>query len=65
MFVKKCPSMSKPDFRPQAAVVQTLDSAIHCINPYPADGVIDFRNTYRYRCLTFEQPGPDNVYKLY
>ena len=57
--------MSKPDFRPQAAVFQMLDSAIHCINPYPADGVIDFRNTYRYRYLTFEQPGPDNVYKLY
>ena len=57
--------MSKPDFRPQAAAVQTLDSAIHSRNPYPADGVIDFRNSYRYRYLTFEQPVPDNVYKLY
>ena len=31
----------------QAPVVQTLDSAIHQINHYPADSVIDFRNTYR------------------
>ena len=30
----------------QAPVVQTLDSAIHQINHYPADSVIDFRNTY-------------------
>ena len=30
----------------QAPVVQTLDSAIHRINHYPADSVIDFRNTY-------------------
>ena len=29
-----------------APVVQTLDSAIHQINHYPADSVIDFRNTY-------------------
>ena len=29
-----------------APVVQTLDSAIHWINLYPADSVIDFRNTY-------------------
>ena len=29
-----------------APVVQTLDSAIHWINHYPADSVIDFRNTY-------------------
>ena len=27
-----------------APVVQTLDSAIHRINHYPADSVIDFRN---------------------
>ena len=27
-------------------VVQTLDSAIHRINLYPPDSVIDFRNTY-------------------
>ena len=27
-------------------VVQTLDSAIHGINHYPADSVIDFPNTY-------------------
>ena len=31
----------------QAPVVQTLNSAIHRINHYPADSVIDFRNTYR------------------
>ena len=31
----------------QAPVVQTLDSAIHRINHYPADNVIDFRNTYQ------------------
>ena len=30
-----------------APVVQTLDSVIHRINHYPADSVIDFRNTYR------------------
>ena len=30
----------------QARVVQTLDSAIHPINRYPADSVIDFSNTY-------------------
>ena len=29
-----------------APVVQTLDSAIHRINHYPVDSVIDFRNTY-------------------
>ena len=29
-----------------APVVQTLDSAIHRINHYPADSVIDFRNIY-------------------
>ena len=29
-----------------APVVQTLDSAIHRINHYPADSVIDLRNTY-------------------
>ena len=29
-----------------APVVQTLDSAINRINHYPADSVIDFRNTY-------------------
>ena len=27
-------------------VVQTLDSAIHWINHYPADSVIGFPNTY-------------------
>ena len=32
--------------RDQAPVVQTLDSAVHQINHYPADSVIDFRNTY-------------------
>ena len=30
----------------QAPVVQTSDSTIHQINHYPADSVIDFRNTY-------------------
>ena len=30
----------------KALVVQTLDSAIHRINLYPADGVIDFCDTY-------------------
>ena len=53
--------------RSQGPVVQTLDSAIHRINHYPADSVIDFRNTYPlesdlsggYRYPTFEQPGPD------
>ena len=30
----------------QAPVVQTSDSTIHRINHYPADRVIDFRNTY-------------------
>ena len=34
------------DFGSQALVVQTSDSAIHGINHYPADSVIDFRNTY-------------------
>ena len=29
-----------------APVVQTSDSAIHWINHYPADSVIDFRNTF-------------------
>ena len=29
-----------------APVVQTLVSAIHRINHYPADSVINFRNTY-------------------
>ena len=29
-----------------APVVQMLDSAIHRTNHYPADSVIDFRNTY-------------------
>ena len=29
-----------------APVVQTLNSAMRRINPYPADSVIDFRNTY-------------------
>ena len=33
-------------FKDQARVVQTLDSAIHRINRYPADSVIDLRNTY-------------------
>ena len=36
----------EPVSRVLAPVVQTLDSAIHRINHYPADSVIDFRNTY-------------------
>ena len=30
----------------QAPVVQTLTGAIHRINLYPSDSVIDFRDTY-------------------
>ena len=30
----------------QAPVVPTLDSAFHRINHYPAESVIDLRNTY-------------------
>ena len=49
-----------------APVVQTLDSAIHRINHYPADSVIGFPNTYPLdsdlsvgkRYPTFEQLGP-------
>ena len=49
----------------QAPVVQTLDSAIHRINHYPADSVIGFPNTYPLdsdlsggkRYPTFEQLG--------
>ena len=52
----------------QAPVVQTLNSAIHRINHYPADSVIDFHTTYPLdsdlsggqRYPTFEQPGPDD-----
>ena len=48
-----------------ATVVQTLDSAIHRINHYPADSLVGFPNTYPrdsdlscgYRYPTFEQPG--------
>ena len=35
-----------PQNRVLAPVVQTLVSAIHRINHYPADSVINFRNTY-------------------
>ena len=50
-----------------APVVQTLDSAIHRINHYPADSVIGFPHTYPLdsdlsggkRYPTFEQLGPD------
>ena len=53
-------------FSDLAPVVQTLDSALHQINHYPADSVIDFCNTYPLdsdlsggeRYPTFEQPGP-------
>ena len=33
-------------YYPQATVVRTLDNAIYQINHYPADGIIDFHNTY-------------------
>ena len=36
---------SKIELIDLAPVVQTLDSAIHRINHYPADSFIDFRNT--------------------
>ena len=36
----------KSAFNLQAPVVQTLDSAIHRINHYPADSAIGFPNTY-------------------
>ena len=56
----------------QAAVAQTLDSAIHRINHYPADSFIDFRNAYLLdsdlsrgqRYPTFEQPGPERQFFL-
>ena len=41
-ILKKCIDF----FNFLARVVQTLDSAIHRINRYPADSVIDLRNTY-------------------
>ena len=37
---------TKSDWKHLAPVIQTLDSAIHRINHYPADSVIDFRNTH-------------------
>ena len=54
-----------------APVVQTSDRAIHRINHYPADSVIDFRSTYPLdsnlsggqRYPTFEQPGPEHWIK--
>ena len=30
----------------QALVVQRMDNAIHGINPYPADSLVSFVNTY-------------------
>ena len=39
-------SIPHSDVQLLARVVQTLDSAIHRINHYPADSVIDLRNTY-------------------
>ena len=49
-----------------AAVVQSLDSAIHRLKIYPVDNAIGFPNTYPLdsdlsggeRYPTFEQPGP-------
>ena len=54
-----------------ALVVQTLNSTIHWINHYPADSVIYFRNTYwldsdlsgGQRYPTFEQPGPEGIFR--
>ena len=53
----------------QAPVVQTLDSAIHRINHYPADKYQENRLHYPLdrdlspgqRYPTFEQPGPDKL----
>ena len=39
-------SIPHSDVQLLARVVQTLDSTIHRINHYPADSVIDLRNTY-------------------
>ena len=39
-------SIPHSDVQLLVRVVQTLDSAIHRINHYPADSVIDLRNTY-------------------
>ena len=55
-----------------APIVQTLDSAIHRINHYPADSVIGFPNTYPLdsdlsggkRYPTFEQLGPGLYHEL-
>ena len=44
VFVQKNLDFSNHHFL--APVVQTSDSAIHRINHYPVDSVIDFRNTY-------------------
>ena len=41
-----CPIMTAITENCLARAVQTLDSAIHRINHYPVDSVIDFRNTY-------------------
>ena len=41
-----CPKSLFLYFVSLAPVVQTSDSAIHQINRYPADSVIDFCNTY-------------------
>ena len=42
-----CSAIKKSHFqKAQARVVQTLDSATHRINHYPADSVIDFPNAY-------------------
>ena len=43
-FVSTYITVILPGF--QGPVAQTLDSALHRINHYPADGVIDFRNTF-------------------
>ena len=53
-------------FLDQVPVVQTLDSAIHCINHYPLDNSIGFASVYPLdsylsggqRYPSFEQLGP-------
>ena len=51
----------------QASVVQTMDSAVHRINPYPLDNSIGFASVYPLdsdlsggqRYPSFEPLGPD------
>ena len=45
LLIERCILINFPH-SDQDLPVQTLDNAIHRINLYPADSVIDFRNTY-------------------